>query len=163
MEAIPDLAVRLLARLCRPRPDGQPFGRLTLSVSSFVPKPWTPFQWAPFDSVGRLEAKLRTIKAGVRRLANVRVFHENPREAYLQALLARGDRRVGDLVERGAALDGDWRTALREWEGDPDFYTHRERPLDEVFPWDHLEVGVKKSGLIREHQRAGLSPVPVEV
>jgi radical SAM superfamily enzyme YgiQ (UPF0313 family) len=163
VEAIPDLAVRLLARLRRPGPDGQPFGRLTLSVSSFVPKPWTPFQWAPFDSVGRLEAKLRTIKAGVRRLANVRVFHENPREAYLQALLARGDRRVGDLVERGAALDGDWRTALREWEGDPDFYTHRERPLDEVFPWDHLEVGVKKPGLIREHQRAGLSPVPVEV
>ena len=104
----------------------------------------------------------RTIKAGVRRLSNVRVLHENPREAYLQALLARGDRRVGDLVERGAALDGDWRTALREWEGDANFYTHRERPPDELFPWDHLEVGVKKSGLIREHQRAGLSPAPAE-
>src|SRR6058998_2063301 len=163
VEAIPRLAERMLERLSVPDAVGHPFGRLTLSISSFVPKPWTPFQWATFDSVGRLEAKLRTIKAGVRRLANVRVFHENPREAYLQALLARGDRRVGDLVERGAALDGDWRTALREWEGDPDFYIHRERPLDELFPWDHLEVGVKKSGLIREHQRAGLSPVPVEV
>jgi radical SAM superfamily enzyme YgiQ (UPF0313 family) len=158
VEAIPDLAHRMLARLRRPGPDGQPFGRLTLSVSSFVPKPWTPFQWAPFDSVSRLEAKLQTIKAGVRRLSNVRVFHENPREAYLQALLARGDRRVGDLVERAAALDGDWRRALREWAGDPDFYVSRERPLDEVFPWDHLDVGVKKPGLVREHGRAGLSP-----
>jgi len=57
-----------------------------------------------------------------------------------------------------SALDGDWRSALREWSGDPDFYTHRERPLDETLPWDHLDVGVRKTGLLREHQRAGLSP-----
>jgi hypothetical protein len=110
--------------------------------------------------VSRLEAKLRTIKAGVRRLHNVRVLHENPREAYLQALLARGDRRVADLLERAAGLEGDWRTALREWDGDADFYTHRERALDETMPWDHLDVGVRKAGLIREHGRAGLSPEP---
>ena len=160
IEAIPDLATRLLERLRAPSGQGEPFGRLTLSISSFVPKPWTPFQWAPFDSVGRLEAKLRTIKAGVRRLHNVRVLHENPREAYLQAMLARGDRRVADFLEQAARLEGDWRTALRAWEGDPDFYTHRERPLAETLPWDHLDVGVRKTGLIREHQRAGLSPEP---
>jgi radical SAM superfamily enzyme YgiQ (UPF0313 family) len=160
VEAIPDLAARLLARLQRPGPHGEPFGRLTLSVSSFVPKPWTPFQWVAFDGVGRLEAKLRTIKAGVRRLPNVRVLHENPREAWLQALLARGDRRLADFLERAAELDGDWRTALREWDGDPDFYTHRERPLDETLPWDHFDVGVKKANLIREYQRAGLAPEP---
>ncbi len=160
VEAIPDLAARLLERLRGPSPAGEPFGRLTLSISSFVPKPWTPFQWAAFDPVSRLEAKLRTIKAGVRRLANVRVLHENPREAYLQAMLARGDRRVGDFLERAAALDGDWRTALREWPGDADFYACRERALDEVLPWDHLDVGVKKANLVREHQRAGLSPEP---
>jgi radical SAM superfamily enzyme YgiQ (UPF0313 family) len=161
IEAIPDLAARLLARLRAPSPQGEPFGRLTLSISSFVPKPWTPFQWAPFDAVGRLEAKLRTIKAGVRRLHNVRVLHENPREAYLQALLARGDRRVADFLEDAARRNGDWRSALREWRGDPDFYTHRERPLDETLPWDHFDVGVRKAGLLREHQRAGLSPEPV--
>ena len=158
IEAIPDLAARLLARLRPPSPRGEPFGRLTLSISSFVPKPWTPFQWAAFDPVNRLEAKLRTIKAGVRRLHNVRVLHENPREAFLQALLARGDRRVADFLEEAARRDGDWRSALREWSGDPDFYTHRERPLDETLPWDHLDVGVRKTGLLREHQRAGLSP-----
>ena len=160
IEAIPDLATRLLERLRVPSGQGEPFGRLTLSISSFVPKPWTPFQWAPFDPVNRLEAKLRTIKAGVRRLHNVRVLHENPREAFLQALLARGDRRVADFLEEAARLEGDWRTALREWSGDAEFYTHRERPLGEALPWDHLDVGVRKAGLIREHQRAGLSPEP---
>jgi radical SAM superfamily enzyme YgiQ (UPF0313 family) len=160
IEAIPDLAARLLKRLRVPSGRGEPFGRLTLSISSFVPKPWTPFQWAPFDPVSRLEAKLRVVKAGVRRFPNVRVLHENPREAYLQALLARGDRRVADLLERSARLEGDWRTALREWGGNSGFYTHRERALDETLPWDHLDVGVRKAGLIREHQRAGLSPEP---
>src|SRR5574341_1042224 len=85
-------------RLRAPGPDGHPFGKLTLSVSSFVPKPWTPFQWAPFDDTRSLEDKLDIIKRGARRLS-VRVVHENPREAGLQALLARGDRRVADLVE----------------------------------------------------------------
>jgi radical SAM superfamily enzyme YgiQ (UPF0313 family) len=160
IKAIPALASRLLERLRVPSTQGEPFGRLTLSISSFVPKPWTPFQWVAFDSVSRLEAKLRTIKAGVRRLHNVRVLHENPREAFLQALLARGDRRVADFIQEAAALDGDWRTALREWTGDPAFYTERERPLDEILPWDHLDVGVRKTGLIREHQRAGLSVEP---
>jgi radical SAM superfamily enzyme YgiQ (UPF0313 family) len=160
VEAIPALAARLLERLRAPSPQGEPFGRLTLSISSFVPKPWTPFQWAAFDAVSRLEGKLRTIKAGVRRLHNVRVLHENPREASLQALLARGDRRVADFLQQAAGLDGDWRTALREWPGDAAFYTQRERPLDEALPWDHLDVGVRKAGLIREHQRAGLSAEP---
>jgi radical SAM superfamily enzyme YgiQ (UPF0313 family) len=161
VEAVPDLAARLLERLQVPGPDGRPFGKLTLSVSSFVPKPWTPFQWAPFDEVRALEAKLEIIKRGARRLPTVRVFHENPREAGLQALLARGDRRVADLVEHAARLGGDWRRALREWEGDPAVYTRRWRPIGETLPWDHLDVGVKKAGLIREWERAmGPAAVP---
>jgi radical SAM superfamily enzyme YgiQ (UPF0313 family) len=154
VEAIPDLAARLLARLRVPGPGGQPFGRLTLSISSFVPKPWTPFQWAPFDDVASLQDKLSIIKDGVRRFASVRVLHENPREAALQALLARGDRRVADFLELAARLDGDWRRALREWGGSADFYTTRSRSLDERLPWDHFDVGVKKAGLIREWERA---------
>ena len=155
VEAIPDLARRMLERLRVPGPDGHPFGKLTLSVSSFVPKPWTPFQWAPFDEPRDLEAKLEVIKSGARRL-QVRVVHENPREAGLQALLARGDRRVADFLEIAARLDGDWRQALREWGTDPSFYTRRERAPGEIMPWDHFDVGVKKAGLLREWQRAGL-------
>lgn len=154
VEAIADLAARMLERLRVPDPAGRPFGRLTLSISSFVPKPWTPFQWAPFDGVESLQQKLEVIKRGVRRFPNVRVLHENPREAALQALLARGDRRVGDFVEAAARLDGDWRRALREWDGDADFYTTRARAIDERLPWDHFDVGVKKAGLIREWERA---------
>src|SRR6266571_3354809 len=155
VEAIPDLARRMLERLRVPGPDGHPFGKLTLSVSSFVPKPWTPFQWAPFDEPRDLEAKLEAIKQGARRLS-VRVVHENPREAGLQALLARGDRRVADFIELAARLEGDWRRALREWSGDPSFYTRRERSPDEIMPGDQFDVGVKKAGLLREWQRAGL-------
>jgi radical SAM superfamily enzyme YgiQ (UPF0313 family) len=155
VEAIVDLARRMLERLRVLDAKGHPFGRLTLSISSFVPKPWTPFQWAPFDGAESLGRKLETIKKGVRSFSNVRVLHENPREAALQALLARGDRRVADFIEQAARLDGDWRRALREWDGDPDFYTTRVRAIDERMPWDHFEVGVKKAGLLREWERAG--------
>ncbi|HEU4368063.1 MAG TPA: radical SAM protein [Methylomirabilota bacterium] len=154
VEAIADLARRMLERLRLPDRAGHPFGRLTLSISSFVPKPWTPFQWAPFAGAGALADKLATIKRGVGALSNVRVLHENPREAALQALLARGDRRVGDFLERAARLGGDWRRALREWDGDLDGETTRNRALDERLPWDHFDVGVKKAGLVREWERA---------
>src|SRR5881296_927571 len=152
--AIPDLAGRMLERLRVLDPTGKPFGKLTLSISSFVPKPWTPFQWAPFDGAESLSAKLETIKRGVRSFSNVRVLHENPREAALQALLARGDRRVGNFLEQAARAGGEWRRALREWDGDLDFHTTRPRALDERLPWDHFEVGVKKAGLVREWERA---------
>lgn len=153
VEAITDLTHRMLERLRVLDPKGRPFGRLTLSISSFVPKPWTPFQWAPFDGAASLGDKLEVVKRGVRRLG-ARVLHENPREAALQALLARGDRRVADFLEHTARLDGDWRRALREWSGDSEFYTTRERSLDERLPWDHFDVGVKKTGLVREWERA---------
>ena len=153
VEAIPALAGRMLEHLRVLGPSGQPFGRLTLSISSFVPKPWTPFQWVGFDGAASLGAKLETIKRGVRRLHNVRVLHENPREAALQALLARGDRRVADFLELAASYEGDWRRALREWDGDADFYATRERSTDERLPWDHFDVGVKKAGLLREWER----------
>ncbi|HYE89653.1 MAG TPA: hypothetical protein VEA38_01480, partial [Terriglobales bacterium] len=152
--AIPALAARMLERLRVLDATGKPFGRLTLSISSFVPKSWTPFQWAPFDGADSLQKKLEVIKSGARPLGTVRVLHENPREAALQALLARGDRRVADFIELAASFGGDWRRALREWGGDPAFYTTRPRAIDERMPWDHFDVGVKRPGLIREWERA---------
>jgi len=154
VEAIPELASRMLERLRALDPSGKPFGRLTLSISSFVPKPWTPFQWASFDGAESLQKKLEIIKRRARPLGTLRVLHENPREAALQALLARGDRRVADFIELAASFDGDWRRALREWDGDPAIYTTRRRTIDERMPWDHFDVGVKRPGLIREWERA---------
>jgi hypothetical protein len=141
-------------------PDGRPFGKLTLSVPSFVPKPWTPFQWAPFDDPRALEDKLDLIKRAARRLDTIRVVHENPREAALQALLARGDRRVADFIDLAAGLDGNWRRALREWDRDAIADTRRRRETTEILPWDHLDVGVKKAGLLREWERACESAAP---
>jgi radical SAM superfamily enzyme YgiQ (UPF0313 family) len=154
VEAIPALAARMLERLRALDANGRPFGRLTLSISSFVPKPWTPFQWEVFDGADSLQKKLDVIKRGARKLGTVRVLHENPREAALQALLARGDRRVADFIELAASFGGDWRRALREWDGDADFYTTRVRSVDERLPWDHFDVGVKRPGLLRERERA---------
>jgi len=163
VEAIADLAARLLERLQIRGPDGHPFGKLTLSISSFVPKPWTPFQWASFDDARALEAKLDIIKQAARRLDTIRVVHENPREAALQALLARGDRRVADFIELAAGLDGDWRRALREWDGEAAFFTRRVREVTETMPWDHFDVGVKKAGLRREWERAWEAATPAAV
>src|SRR5215831_18974570 len=163
VEAIVELARRMLERLRVLDPQGRPFGRLTLSISSFVPKPWTPFQWASFDGAESLQQKLEIVKRGVRRFATVRVLHENPREAALQALLARGDRRVADFLAGAAAADGDWRRALREWSGDPAVYTTRTRAADERMPWDHFDVGVKKAGLLREWERAHTEASPAMV
>ena len=163
VDAIVELARRMLERLRVLDPQGRPFGRLTLSISSFVPKPWTPFQWAPFDGAESLQQKLEIVKRGVRRFATVRVLHENPREAALQALLARGDRRVADFLAGAAAADGDWRRALREWSGDPAVYTTRKRAADERMPWDHFDVGVKRAGLLREWERAHAEASPAMV
>src|SRR3989454_856112 len=102
----------------------------------------------------QIQATPEIVKRGPRRFSTVRVFHETPREAALQALLARGDRRVAGFLELAAAFDGDWRRALREGDGAPDFCTTRVRSTDERLPWDHFDVGVKKAGLIREWERA---------
>src|SRR5205823_1775358 len=93
VEAIPRLAERMLERLRVPDPRARPFGRLTLSISSFVPKPWTPFQWAPFDGAASLQAKLEIVKHGVRRFSNVRVLHENARRPRSPSPRERRDAR----------------------------------------------------------------------
>src|SRR5262249_16472552 len=80
----------------------------------------------------------------------VRVVHENPREAGLQALLARGDRRGGDFLELAAAFEGDWRRALREGPGAAAFYTRRERAADGAMPGGPLGGARKEGGLEQE-------------
>jgi radical SAM superfamily enzyme YgiQ (UPF0313 family) len=127
-------------------------GRITLSVNPFVPKPWTPFQWAPLERREPLEAKRRLLEKTLRP-KGIDVELLSPREAYLQALLSRGDRRCADLLELAHAESGDLRAALRRWPHDPDFYVHREAGVDEVLPWDLLDHGLEKRFLVREYRR----------
>jgi len=131
-------------------------GRITLSINAFVPKPWTAFQWVPFEETSSLEAKLKRIRQALKGVANITVTHDLPKWAYLQALLARADRRASGLLLLVLENGGNWSLAYREWSLNPDFYVYRPRGVEEVFPWDHLEVGVKKERLIMEYRKAGL-------
>ena len=100
-------------------------GLITLSLSSFVPKPCTPFQWTAFTEVPELKKRLKLVTREFHGVKEVRVHTDLPKWAYVQALMARGDRRVGDILltahERG------WTRAFRENPVNPDFFTLRER------------------------------------
>ena len=127
-------------------------GLITLSLSSFVPKPFTPFQWAPFLEVAELKKRLRLVSREFHGVKEVRVHTDLPKWAYVQALLARGDRRVGELLLAAHRLG--WSRAFRESPVNPDFFTLRPRPRDELFPWDFIDHGLKKDYLWEEYQRA---------
>jgi radical SAM superfamily enzyme YgiQ (UPF0313 family) len=129
-------------------------GTLTVSVSSFVPKPFTPFQWAAMAPVADLKGRIKRIQTGLKRLPNVRVHSDLPRWAYIQALLARGDRRVADLLSRADAVAGNWAHALKTAPINADFYVLRERDSDEILPWDFIDHRVSKAYLLNDYRRA---------
>ena len=140
--------------------------RITVSASVFVPKNFTPFQWSAqldYDTVVRRQQLLRN---ALRDVKGVDFKYHAPDVSYIEAVFARGDRRLADALERayrlGCRMDGWsdqfrydlWLQAIRECGLDPDFYACRERALDEVLPWDHLDAGVTKSFLKREWEKA---------
>lgn len=127
-------------------------GLITLSLSSFVPKPFTPFQWAPFLEVAELKKRLKLVTREFHGVKAVRVHTDLPKWAYVQALLARGDRRVGDILL--LAHQHGWTKALQKSPVNPDFFTLRARQPEELFPWDFIDHGLKKEYLWEEYQRA---------
>jgi len=135
------------------RPRGR-IGEITVSVNCFVPKPHTPFQWAPMDDLRSLKQKQKHIKQSLKRVANLRVHADIPRWAYLQALFSRGDGRVADLLEAAHHNQGNWPLTLKNALINADFYVSRERTPDEVFPWDFIDHGIQKSYLLAEYHKA---------
>ena len=129
-------------------------GRITLSVNSFVPKPFTPFQWEPMEAVASLNRKMRSLEKTLKPVGNMNVIHDLPKWEYFQALLSRGDRRLGRLLQAAHRHDGDWKAAARELGADMDFYVARRRDFDEVLPWDFIDIGVRKDYLKKEFERA---------
>ncbi len=155
-------------------PKEQRKGNLRISVGTacFVPKPFTPFQWVSQDSRGDFDAKARYVKSQIRDRKIKFSYHE-PELSYLEAIFARGDRRLAEVLQRayekGCVFDGWdehfrfdlWQEALEETGIDGDFYARRERSFDEVLPWDFVDVGVTKEFLWREYEkslRGELSP-----
>jgi radical SAM family uncharacterized protein len=128
--------------------------RLILSVNPFIPKPGTPFQWAPLEEVVELKKKLMMIQKGVRGEKGMGMIHDLPKWAYIQALLSRGDRRVGRILMATHRYGGNWSQALRETDINADFYVYRKRDLDEVFPWDFIDHGISKEQLKEEYLAA---------
>lgn len=143
--------------------------QITASTSFFVPKPFTPFQWAPMCREGEFLDRARVVREEIHAQLNQKSIKYNWHEAdvtVLEGILARGDRKVGDAIlkayEKGALFDSWseyfhpelWKEAFAETGIDTDFYTIRERSDDEVFPWDFIDIGVSKAFLLREWKRA---------
>ncbi len=129
-------------------------GTITLSVNSFVPKPFTPFQWVPFFDLSLLKKRVKQIKRALGGVPNVRVHADVPRWAYIQALLSRGDRRLAPLIATVCGNGGNWPKAIKMVNVNPDFYVYRERERKELFPWDFIDHGVSKDYLWQEYQAA---------
>ena len=162
VQAIADLvrAVRAVGRKAHGRR-----AQVNVSVNTFVPKPHTPFQWVglePAQSIREKQALLRRELRG----RGLKLKYGDPEGTQLEAALSRGDRRLGAVVQRawelGARFDawdehrdqGAWKRAFAEAGLDLDFYAHRQRPPDEVFPWEVISTGVRKEFLLEEYRRS---------
>ena len=138
---------------------------LHTGISTFVPKPHTPFQWMKLDSIESVLQKQNLLKDQLRG-PGMKMTWSNPRETILEAVLARGDRRLSGVIEdawkRGAKFDAwmdqfnfnVWMDAFDAANLPPAFYTSRDRSLDEILPWDHISTGVSRRYLEREYQNA---------
>ena len=154
VEAIISLVKQIKHRFLTSSRARKRIGTITVSLNSFVPKPFTPFQWAAMDEVRELKRKLKKIKSELRKVANLKINSDVPRWAYIQAMLSRGDRKVADILALVHANNGNWAQTLKTVPVNPNFYVHRERELDEQLPWDFIDHGIKKSYLQKEYQRA---------
>ena len=148
------IAMRIRDEVMKPKAKATGrMGRITLSVNPFVPKPWTPFQWAPMHDAACLAAKRRLLEKELRP-HGIDVEFFSPREAYVQTLLSRGDRRCADLLETALLeKEGSVQRALAAWPHDPEFFVTREVGVGERLPWDFLDHGLEKSFLAREYRR----------
>ena len=150
--AIGELARRVLDCM---RANGKA-GTLTLSVNPFVPKPFTPFQWLPMSNQKVVAARLTKLEKDLRGETKIRLQAESIKEAYFQAVLARGDRQVGEALLLAHQLGGrkKWRQALKDLKLDESNYLYRERALAEPLPWDRIDVGVSRAYLAAELTKA---------
>ena len=128
-------------------------GHITLSISTFVPKPFTPFQWHSMAPLKEVKERLRLIKKGLMEEKGVRVFHDVPKYAYMQGLFALGSRKVGAIIE-GAASGDPLALKGREYEKALDFFVFRKKDISENLPWDFIDAGVSKEKLWQEYIKA---------
>ena len=131
-------------------------GRLTLSINPFIPKPFTPFQWMAMDHQKSVEKKLQYIKKSLQKNRRIEVLVESPKEAYIQGVLARGDRRLGKVLAACALDRGSksFKSEMKKAGLDMDDCNYRERKFEDYLPWSHLDMGLSNGYLEQEWQRA---------
>ena len=167
VDGIADLAQKVQAcYFARPKNRRAPGLRITVSASVFVPKPFTPFQWSGQIDKETVIARQYRLKDALSRIKGVDFKYHAPDLSFIEAVFARGDRQTAKVIERAWALgcqfDGWsehfrydlWLQAFEDTGIDPDFYATRDRSLDEVLPWQHLDAGVTQSFLKREWAKA---------
>ena len=139
--------------------------QLNLGVATFIPKPHTPFEWAKMDDPEQILKKQQLLKKALS-TPGIKISWSDPDSTMFEAWSSRGDRRLSNVIYRawqlGAKMDAwqdhykkdAWMTAFDENNLDPEFYVHRERNADEVFPWDHIDIGVTKQTLWKEYENS---------
>lgn len=145
--------------------------KLTISTSSFVPKAFTPFQWEPQFSIDELKNRQEYLR---KRLKHRQItYNWHMRElSFLEAVMAKGDRRISEPIYKawlkGCKFDSWsehfkyqlWMDVFKECDIDPEFYAYRRRDYEEIFPWDHINPGVSKEFLTREHRKGTVEAEP---
>ncbi len=154
IDAIIDLTSKIqhsaLLKTCGKRK----FRRITLSVNQFIPKPQTPLQWFALANVSETGRKIKKIISAFARDKQINVISDVPKWNYVQALLSLGDRRVGEILMAVHRLEGNWVKAFKEVNINPDDYVYRRKSLDEVLPWDMIDLGTSRKSLISEYKKA---------
>jgi radical SAM family uncharacterized protein len=166
VQGIADLTYKVVDRYYEVPKDKRGKGlNVTASASSFVPKPFTPFQWEPQDSIDTLIEKQRYLQKAIKKKQITFNWHE-PYVSFMEAVVSRGDRRVCRAIirawELGCKFDGwdqyfsfeKWMKAFEDIEVDAEFYALRRREIDEVLPWDHIDTGITKKYLRSEYKKA---------
>lgn len=149
LEELVALVEKIRVRVIAAAKANRRLGEVVLSVNPFVPKPFTPFQWCGMEDMKSLERKAKFLHQAFNRLSNVRLQLESPREAYLQALLSRGDRRLAALLLK-ADETGSWKRAAKALQLDTDDWVYGSISLDETLPWDFV-AGGSRERLEREY------------
>jgi radical SAM superfamily enzyme YgiQ (UPF0313 family) len=129
-------------------------GKLICVISPLVPKPHTPFQWSQMEDAKIISQKLNFLKRRLNQLGSVQMSSVSARLANIEGVLARGDRRLGPLIYDVAINGLPWNKALRKHGIDGNFYTQRERTLDEILPWSHIDLGVNPEYLQSEYTKS---------
>ena len=131
-------------------------GVLTLSINPFIPKPFTPFQWVPMAPMKQVEDSLKRIRTALRSRRNVEVIAESPKEAYIQGVLARGDRKIAAVIYAAHQMGGSkaFKRAMKAAGLRMEDYLYRSRDKEEIFPWDTLDMGFQRAYLYTELEKA---------